>query len=91
VLWNGTGEPISAAIQPSSQSARVVNKYGHESPLAPDGTGLLAVALEPARRHFALFGGDPPGYYYVGGSPLIIVEDDVPADAPVQAPGFEPV
>jgi hypothetical protein len=50
----------------------------------------LAVTLEPASRHFShpVFGSDPEGYYYVGGSPLIVVEDGVPSDAPVLAPGF---
>jgi hypothetical protein len=44
------------------------------------------VTLAPASRHFDLFGGDPPGYFYVGGSPLIVVEQGVPGDAPVTAP-----
>jgi hypothetical protein len=90
VLWNGTDAPLAAGIQAAGAGARVVNKYGHESPLPPDEAGMRTVLLEPATRHFDLFGGDPPGYYYVGGSPLLIVEDGVPADAPVVAPGFQP-
>ncbi|MGH2369488.1 MAG: hypothetical protein ACRDI2_14965, partial [Chloroflexota bacterium] len=91
VLWNGTSEPMSASLRPSGSYARVVNKHGEEFLLPTDGNGYLTVALDPASRHFDLFGGDPPGYYYVGGSPLIVVEEDVPPDAPIEAPGFEVV
>ena len=48
------------------------------------------MTLEPATRHFTRFGGDPPGYHFVGGPTLIVAEDDVPPDAPMGAPGFRP-
>jgi hypothetical protein len=44
------------------------------------------VTLPPAHRHFDLFGGDPPGYYFVGGSPLIVVEQGAAPSAPVEVP-----
>jgi hypothetical protein len=91
VLWNGTDSPLPASVQAQGASAVLVDKTGASSPIAPDGSGRYSVTLDPASRHFDLFGGDPPGYYYVGGNPLIIVEDGVPPDAPVVAPGFNAV
>lgn len=93
VLWNGTGDPMSVSVQPWGVEAKVVNKYGMEAALPTDGNGYLTITLDPAARHFnhPVFGSDPEGYFYVGGSPLIIVEDGVPHDAPVLAPGFIPV
>jgi hypothetical protein len=91
VLWNGTGAPANVSVKAWGTECSVVDKYGQESAIAPDGAGNLTVSLDPASRHFDLFGGDPAGYYYIGGSPLIIVEKGVPGDAPVQAPGFNAV
>ncbi|MGH2354244.1 MAG: hypothetical protein ACRDJN_21780, partial [Chloroflexota bacterium] len=92
VLWNGTDQPLPVSLRAWGGAARVVDKYGQETPFAPDGDGRLTVTLEPATRHFVhpVFGQDPPGYFYVGGSPLLVVEEDVPPDAPVEAPGFAP-
>ncbi len=91
VLWNGTDEPLTVGFQPWGVSAKVVDKYGNESPIGPGANGQITVTLDPTHRHFDLFGGDPPGYYYIGGSPLIVVEAGVPPDAPVNAPGFSQV
>jgi hypothetical protein len=88
VLWNGTDQPQSAAITPWGVDAKVVDKYGTESPLAKDGDGRLTVQLDRASRHFSLFGGDPEGYFYIGGSPLLVVENGVPNDAPAEITGF---
>ncbi|HEV2123338.1 MAG TPA: hypothetical protein VGW38_11255 [Chloroflexota bacterium] len=82
VLWNGAGFPTRVALPKLGASAKVVDKYGNESPIEPAGNRWV-VTLAAATRHFNLFGGDPPGYYYVGGAPILIVEEGVPADAPV--------
>ena len=39
----------------------------------------------PARRRRAHFGGDPPGYYFIGGEPRLLIEDGVPPGTPVTA------
>ncbi len=91
IAWNGTDAPANVSVKAWGADFVKVDKSGAESPLAPDGAGNLTVTLDPASRHFDLFGGDPAGYFYVGGSPLILVEKGVPADAPVQAPGFNAV
>jgi hypothetical protein len=91
IAWNGTSTPSNVSVKPWGVEFSVVDKGGNVSPLGPDGSGNLTVSLDPASRHFDLFGGDPAGYFYIGGSPLIIVEKGVPADAPVQAQGFSQV
>ncbi|MBI3972142.1 MAG: hypothetical protein HY332_12695, partial [Chloroflexi bacterium] len=67
VVWNGTDQPLNVSLQPWGVEAVLVNKYGEEMPAPRDASGRLGVTLEPASRHFDLFGGDPPGYYYIGG------------------------
>jgi hypothetical protein len=89
VLWNGAASPARVSIPKLGASARLVDKLGKESPLEPQAVGgaqRWVVPLERASRQFTLFGGDPPGYHYVGGPPLLVVEDGVPADAPVVRP-----
>jgi len=85
VLWNGGGTPIRVGVAQTGSTARVVDKYGNEQPLAPQG-GQWVLALPAATRHFNLFGGDPPGYYYIGGAPLLLVEEDVAPETPVARP-----
>jgi hypothetical protein len=42
-----------------------------------------AIDLPAATAHYA---GDPPGYYFIGGEPRLLIEDGVPADAPSVPP-----
>lgn len=88
VVWNGTDEASSVAIKASGASAVLIDSNGKETPLEPNGEGRFVVELPPATRHFDLFGGDPAGYYYIGGPTFVVVEKGVPGDAPVDAPGF---
>ena len=70
------------AVPKAGEAAIGVDKAGIETRLEPAGAAW-EVMLPGATRHFALFGGDPPGYHYVGGSPVLIVERDGNAGAPV--------
>jgi hypothetical protein len=63
----------------------VVDKLGNEVPLTPQGDRWV-LTLEAATRRATAFGGDPPGYFFIGGSPLLLVEEGVPPDAPVERP-----
>ena len=82
VLWNGAAAPARVSVPRAGESATVVDRSGNESPLTLSGDAWQ-VALEPATRHFNLFGGDPPGYFYIGGPPALLVERGVPPDAPI--------
>ncbi len=89
VLWNGAGTPITVLLPKVGVHGWLVSKEGAAKiirPVTVGGQEFWSVELEAASRHFDLFGGDPPGYYYVGGSPLILVEEGVPAGAPLTAP-----
>ena len=91
VLWNGAGGAARVSIPRLGTTAKVVDKLGVETPLEPVSTAAgqrWVVTLSGATRRFNLFGGDPPGYFYVGGSPLLIVEDNVPNDAPMVRPSL---
>jgi hypothetical protein len=85
VLWNGAATPAKVALPKRGTSAKLVDQRGEETPLQPEGD-RWTISLAAASRRFTLFGGDPPGYHYVGGAPLLLVEEGVPADAPVDKP-----
>jgi hypothetical protein len=85
VVWNGANASTKVAIPQTGESAILVDRQGAEIALEPAAGprgGAWQVTLAPATRHFSLFGGDPPGYHYVGGPPLLVVERGVPPDAP---------
>ena len=90
ILWNGTASPSQVVLPARGTSARVIDRYGNETPLLRSANGQLTVTLAPATRHFKLFGGDPPGYHYIGGPTIIVVEEGVPLEAPVGVNGFRP-
>ena len=73
VLWNQTDQALAVSLPRWGSRAVAVDKYGQETPLEAQGDRWV-VMLSPAFRRMDLFGGDPPGYFYVGGSPLIVVE-----------------
>jgi hypothetical protein len=89
VLWNGAAGAARILVPRRGESALLVDKVGAETPLEPLAAsaglpgGSWPVTLAGATRRFTLFGGDPPGYHYIGGSPLLVVERNVPADAPI--------
>jgi hypothetical protein len=83
VLWNGDGSALRARVPRQAAKAELKDRDGQAA------TGLAmvgqdwAVDLPPASAHFS---GDPPGYYFIGGEPRLLVEDNVPLDAPVAPP-----
>jgi hypothetical protein len=82
VLWNGDGNMLRVRVSRRGDSARLVNADGGALKLSTAGTDYL-VDLPEATAHFP---GDPPGYFFIGGQPRLLIEDGVPAGAPVTAP-----
>jgi hypothetical protein len=57
--------------------------YGNPLP-APTTVGQdWQLELPAATAHYS---GDPTGYYFIGGEPLLLMEDGVSRDTPVVAP-----
>jgi hypothetical protein len=86
VLWSTDGQPLTVAVPKVGNRGKVVDKYGNVSDLDTYGTkddgnpAAWLLTLPPATAHAA---ADPAGYYFIGGDPLLLVEDEVPADAPI--------
>ena len=68
VLWNGSGAPTRVSLPRRGESARVVDKLGNETPLAPQGDRWV-LTLDAATRRATAFGGDPPGYFLSASPP----------------------
>jgi hypothetical protein len=83
VLWNGDGTPLRARIPRLAQQARLVDVQGNDLPQPAMVGQDWAVDLPAATAHFS---GDPDGYYFIGGEPRLLFEDNVPTGSPVVAP-----
>ena len=86
-LWNGDGSVVRARIPKSGTSAQVVDRLGNATPLQPN-QGWWVVDLPAATAYFKLNDQikDPDGYHFIGGDPVLIVENGVAASTPVVAP-----
>jgi hypothetical protein len=84
VLWNASGEPLRVRIPKQGASAVLVDKRGNQHPLS-DEDGWYAVDLAAAT---ASGPWDPSGYHYVGGDPLIVVQQGVGPGAELIAPAL---
>jgi hypothetical protein len=83
VLWNGDGAPLRVRVPRQSSQARLLDMQA-SAVGGPTSTGLdWSISLPPATAHYS---GDPNGYYFIGGDPLLLIEDNVPANAPVTPP-----
>ncbi len=83
VLWNGDGSLVRIRLPRRGQAGTLLDVEGTVLD-GPVSVGQdWAIELPPATAHYT---GDPVGYYFIGGSPLFLLEDDVAADAPVVAP-----
>jgi hypothetical protein len=82
-LWNGDGSPLKVRVKKNGASAKVVDRRGMETPLE-ENQGWWVVELPAATAYFKLSEEikDPEGYFFIGGDPLLIVEEGVdPATA----------
>jgi hypothetical protein len=83
-LWNGDGSAVRIRIRKTGSSATAIDRMGHPVPLQ-DAQGWWVLDLAPATAHFPQ---DPDGYHFIGGEPLLLVENGVDPNAPVVAPAL---
>jgi hypothetical protein len=83
-LWNGDGSALRIRIQKAGTSAVLLDRDGNQHP-AQESQGWWLIDLAGATAHYPQ---DPPGYHFIGGEPLLLVEQGVKPDAPVTAPAL---
>jgi hypothetical protein len=83
-VWNGDGGDLRVRVRKNGSSAQLVDRQGHAQPLQ-DNNGWWVVTLPAATAHFAT---DPDAYHFIGGDPVLIVEQGVDPSAPVVAPAL---
>ena len=97
VLWNGDGisqftpTPTGRAqpgglwvrIPKRGSAAHAIDKRGQNYPQFSQQGNFWVVYLPPATAHYV---DDPPGYHFIGGDPVLILEDGVNPTAPVAPP-----
>jgi hypothetical protein len=81
-LWNGDGSALRVRIPRRATDAQVMTPQNDSQPATASGQDWL-VDLPPATAHYP---GDPTGYYFIGGEPRLLIEENVPANAPVTPP-----
>ncbi len=84
VLWNGDGAGLTARIRKAGSSATIIDRAGNSQP-ARENQGWWVFDLPGATAHFPQ---DPAGYHFIGGEPLLLVENGVDGSAPVIAPAL---
>ncbi|HEU5315162.1 MAG TPA: hypothetical protein VFX49_03575 [Chloroflexota bacterium] len=91
ILWNGseTDQPVTIQAWGAEATLYVPDGAGNYQPQAISPSGnQYNITLPRATRHFELFGGDPPNYFYVGGPTYLLVEQGVPGGAGVSLSNF---
>ncbi|TME97616.1 MAG: hypothetical protein E6I52_19130 [Chloroflexi bacterium] len=83
-VWNGDGSPLRVRIRKNGSSASLIDRNG-ASHQVQDAQGWWVLDLAPATAHFPQ---DPDGYHFIGGEPMLLVEDGVDPSAPVVAPAL---
>jgi hypothetical protein len=82
VVWNGDDEPLTVGVTATGASARAITMDGEPTAISYR-DGAWHVELPAAT---ASYPADSPGYHYIGGAPVLIVEDGVAPTAPVEPP-----
>lgn len=86
VLWNNDAQPLQVVVPKVGNRGKIIDKYGNAYEAETYGTkddgnpAAWLVGLPGATAHAP---ADPAGYYYIGGDPLLLIEDEVPSDAPI--------
>lgn len=88
-LWNGDGTTLRVRMKQNGTSAQVIDRQGNSLPLQAN-QGWWVVDLPAATAYFKLSDQikDPEGYHFIGGDPLLVVENGVDPSSPVVAPSL---
>jgi hypothetical protein len=88
-LWNGDGSSLRVRVRKNGSSAHVVDRLGHSQNLQ-DNQGWWVVDLPAATAYFKINDQikDPEGYHFIGGDPLLLVEDGVDPSSLVAVPAL---
>ena len=88
-LWNGDGSTLRVRIRKNGSSAQLIDRLGNAQALQ-DNQGWWVVDLPAATAYFKVNDQikDPDGYHFIGGDPLLIVENGVDPTTPVVAPSL---
>jgi hypothetical protein len=88
-LWNGDGNNLRIRVKQNGSSAQLVDRQGRTQALQ-ENQGWWVLDLPAATAYFKLSEQikDPEGYHFIGGDPLLIVEEGVAPTAPVIAPSL---
>jgi hypothetical protein len=86
-MVDGDGSAMRVRIPKNGASAQVVDRLANVKQLESD-QGWWVVDLPAASAYFKLNDQikDPEGYHFIGGDPLLIVENGVAASTPLVAP-----
>jgi hypothetical protein len=83
-LWNGDSDWLRVGIAKRGNRARALDLWGNEQSLDDSGDSWVTALPGATARRENL--GDPDGYHYIGGAPVLIVEEGVNPSAPVVPP-----
>ena len=83
VLWSGDGIPLQVRVPRHSADSQLIDMNGSPVGDLQSVGSDWAIRLPPATAHFA---GDPPGYFFIGGEPRLLIENGVAPDTPVAPP-----
>jgi hypothetical protein len=83
-LWNGDGSGLRVRVHKSGSSAVLLDREGRQHPVQ-DAQGWWLVDLTGATAHYPQ---DPAGYHFVGGEPILLLEQGVSPEMPVVAPAL---
>jgi hypothetical protein len=88
-LWNGDGTALRVRVKKNGSSAQVIDRSGRSQTLQEQ-QGYWVVELPAATAYFKLNEQikDPEGYHFIGGDPLLIVEEGVAPSTAVAAPAL---
>jgi hypothetical protein len=83
-LWNGDGSSLRVRVHKNGSNAALIDRTGASHDLVAS-EGWWVLDLAGATAHYP---EDPGGYHFIGGEPVLLVEDGVSPDAPVVAPAL---